>query len=133
MKVSELNRDTLRIIKDRAIASLAPIAKELGVQFKFAGGRFEATNAILKLEVMTVGTNGKAFDRERDEYLRHCNLYELDKSWLDKTFLDRGYDKFKIVGLNMRRRKNPVICENLETRKRFVFPAAAIRHAMEAK
>jgi len=68
---------------------------------------------------------------QETEFLLHCNSYGMQKSDLNTTIILRGQPN-KIVGLNPRRHKYPIICEN-QNGTRYVYTASEVNQALLAK
>lgn len=65
------------------------------------------------------------------QFLANCALYGLDKSDLNEKVMLRGVPH-TIVGMNTRRHKYPIICEN-NNGTRYVYAIHEIKQALLAK
>ncbi len=123
------SKSTLSILQKQIIEALEDISTKNNIKFSFSGGNFSELEATLKLKICTENENGEIIPKERIDYLTNANLLNLKPEWLDKTFISRN-KIFKIIGLKLSHTKYPVICQNVETGKRFKFPSYEVREGM---
>lgn len=121
MKISKFDRQNIRVVeaafKEKLAKINAEMEKEFGVSVNLMpGGNFGVTEINSKLQFTIQGVNPLA-----EDFKQYCALYGLNESDLNKTFNYKGAT-WEIVGLNIGRRKYPIVCKNLSTNKTALFP-----------
>jgi len=132
MKIKSIDRTTARQISADINTAIQSVATKYGISLKDKGCRFSATNATFKIEAALIGAGGVVVSRERDDYKLYGFMYNLNPSWLDKSF-NHGSDAFTIIGLSTRKRKNPVLAKSAKNGKTYIFPANLVKTLMEAE
>jgi len=132
MAITNIDRETLELLKPAVLAKLnETLGAEFGLHFSFNGGNYTTTSAIMKLQIAVKDGSGVAINRERESFTKHGVLYGLKPEWLDTTFRDFSGKEYKIVGLNTKRRSNPVIIQPTQGGKQRIAPASYVREAKE--
>jgi hypothetical protein len=131
MKIKSIDRNTARQISADINTAVQSVATKYGISLKDKGCRFSSTNATFKIEAALIGAGGVVVSSERNDYTRYCFMYNLNPSWLDKSF-NHGSDVFTIIGLATRKRKNPVLTKSAKNGKTYIFPANTVKALMEA-
>ena len=126
-----MDRSKAKILGEEMEQALQLVAKRHGVQIRAGRGAFTKTTFEARFEVAET-VKGVAQTPERATFARMVKLYGLATGDLGKTFSQDGYT-FKIVGLNTRRRRYPVVVERQPDGKRFKFGAEAIVRALGKK
>ena len=126
----EMTRKNARQIREKCVENMAQFAEDNGLQIMPASARFGPTSVTIKLEFARVDPEtGQAQDRKAQAFSQLATAYGLDPDWLGKCFISNGKE-FRIVGLNTRAPKFPVMCERTKDGKRFKFKEATIEQRM---
>jgi hypothetical protein len=128
--ISKLDGTTLKILRAEMDLALFEVAKKYGVSLTF-GNRvtFTDTDATFKLNVVVKNSNGVAVTQERQDFARYATMYNLNPTWLDQTFSCCG-KKYKIVGLKLSRKKNPIVAERVDTGRNYKFSIDTVKISM---
>lgn len=121
MKITEINRDVIRLLRPKIEAALAGIAKEHDLVIKLGAGNFMPTNLTLKLEIATKTEDGEVNSREVEDFKHNAFLYGLKAEDLGKEFTFRG-ETYMITGLRRKAHKNPILVKRVHDGKVFVMP-----------
>lgn len=98
IKVSRIDRSTIRYIDQRLDAALKDLGDELGVTIRVAGGSFSAYTYNPKLEIKLVDqTTGAVHDPVFDSM---CELHKLDRHMTSR-------DGYQLTGWSGARPKKP--------------------------
>jgi hypothetical protein len=127
-----ITREKIGEIRDDIIDALKSVGEKHGVSITSKGASFNTMNASLKLEIAVIGDGGVVENKERTNYTLYCRSYGLLPEWLDKTFVS-GQDTYQIVGLAIRRSKNPVVVKRVPDGKTFIFPDHLVKLLMEVQ
>jgi hypothetical protein len=120
MKITQFDRQNLRVLAAELETALKPIADKYGIVFKPGGTRFSPESAIFKIEGATVGTTGEVRSKERESFKQLAELYGMKTEMLDGEVVFRG-ELYTIVGLSPRRSKFPVNIKRLSDGKVFLI------------
>lgn len=108
------------------ISALADVSKKHGVDIRFgSGGKYNETNASLKLEISCVQGDGTVITKEADAFKRHAYLYGFKPEDLGREFVSGG-KRYKISGLNTKAHKMPVLATEVGTNRVFKFSEAIV-------
>jgi hypothetical protein len=132
MKITKFDRTNLRLIADYLKTALASVEEKYGITFTYKGARFTASNATFKIEGITIGTDGVAVSKERQDFLQYHSLFNLPKEVLDQE-VDFAGDVFVVTGLNTRSQKYPVTAKRVSDGKGFKLGADGVRNSWERK
>jgi hypothetical protein len=131
MKIKTFDRTNLRALSADINAALQAVATQYGISLSYKSARFSPSNAAIKIEAAVLSASGKVESRERVDFTQYAFMFNLNPSWLDKTF-KHGGDTYTITGLATRKRKNPVLALSSRNNKTYIFPADTIKVLMEA-
>lgn len=107
---------------------LEAVANKHGVKLVMGSGSFSEFSFAKKVEFRIEGEGGE--DREAAEkYRRNAHALGLKPEWFGVEFDARG-ERMKIVGINTRRRANPVEIVNVKTGKKYKAPASYVQYHM---
>src|SRR5262245_31015079 len=67
-----------------------PVLTDGGVRFNADYVRGLITGDMVSIEKEREKQRGMQYQQAREDYTRYCLSYDLEKTWLDKTFVDRG-------------------------------------------
>jgi len=106
-KITTIDKVTAKLLRERIEQALAPLAAELGVDFKVGNASFTPTFVKFQFTTELAGRDAGA-----EEWHRYCAMLRLPKDALGTTIPFNGRP-VKIVGLQMSRRRYPVLVESL--------------------
>lgn len=78
--------------------------------FRLGNATFSKNNVTFKLEVNTINQDGTINTKEASDFKLCAPMYGLSPDNLGSTFIHKGQE-YTIVGLSVRSRKYPIICE----------------------
>lgn len=129
----EITPEVLRTIRPAIEAVLNAEFQKQGLSFKLEGKFYPSSkNAHIKLEVTTIGEDGKVEDRPRQDYIAHAETFDCDPAWLDKPFR-AGRKTLKVVGLRMSAPKNCVRLVDVQTLATLICPPSYVRTFLGSK
>ena len=129
MTITQLDRTNIKLLRAELDAAVYDVAQKYGISLKFGNASFTPNSATIKLNVAIKTADGTVVNREREDFTKYAEMYDLKPEWLDKTFVNGG-KTFKITGLAMKRRKNPVMATCVSTGKGYIFPTFTIQQAL---
>ena len=134
MTIQTINRQTIALIAKQAEQALQGVADELGIDVQHQGGRFDpdAGTYTPKFVFSIEGADEMAFARDARYVSAMVNgeVKTLQGEDLGVTFNCNG-TLYKLVGVNLRAPKYPVLGQRLEDGKRFKFGTATVRDIIE--
>ena len=116
----DLDRNFCKAIRPEIDKALEELGDKFGVEIKAGNARYTGNQVTFKLEASLVKDDGSTFDPKRDEFSRICGRYGLQASDLDRVIETTRGQKIKIIGLNPKRRKYPVLIEDLMRGKEYI-------------
>jgi len=122
MKIESGNFKEFRV--DFAEAMKA-VEEKHGLKIGIGNISYNATQFTSKITVVeSDGTDRSVEDiKYEDAYKKSCQLFGLELEWLGAEFEGQG-KSFKVIGLNTRASKRPVVCSCAG--QQYVFPADTI-------
>jgi hypothetical protein len=130
--ITTIDRATCKLLRDEMNAALQAVATKHGIQITAKNGTFSPTAFTLKFEAAVIGSSGVAETKEREAFKQLAELYSLKADWLDKSF-NHGSDSYTIIGLNSRKHKRPVLCQQKANGKVYLFEARLVQMLMAAQ
>ncbi len=127
MKIDQLDRETLRIVRKRMEAALAPL-EEIGVHAKVGHISYQNQNATVKVEISIIGEGGEIVTKEATAYDLYREMRGLPER--GTTFRSRGHT-YTITGLKPRSSKYPIMVTRMDG-KTFKFPAETVKREVLA-
>ena len=112
------------MLRDAMDRALAEVGKTHGVAFKVGNISYSANLATAKVEFAAVGEDGSVNTREAQDFERLYTFYGFERDDLGREFKSRGRT-YKLLGLNQRARKNPVIVRDVVTGKDYKMTVGA--------
>lgn len=103
-----------------------------GLHVQLGSARFTSTSVTFKVELSEVGKDGTAETPEVAAFRSMAELHGLNKDDLGREFEHNGR-RFKVVGLNTKAKRYPVLCEHQGTGRTYKFGATTVRHLLAAK
>ena len=132
MKINSFSKPIIKNLRAELDSVLAEFAKKYGIVASLGNARFTPNNVNWKFTLVCGGGDGDGEDAalsvEATQFKVHCRSYGMEPNDLGKTIFLRG-TKVKIVGLNTRRHKYPVVCQHANG-KRYVYSDAEVRAAL---
>ena len=125
-----IDKELLKQLRIELNVAIADVAKKHKISLKIGNARYTSNNFTFKLEGALLTEDGKVVDKSRTDYKTYCEMYGMKPEWLDKSFITLDRDEYKIVELNSRARKNPIIAENVNTKKRYIFTSQKVKKLM---
>ena len=127
-----ITKDLLRDIREDIATALKSVGEKHGVMITPRNASFTPQTATMKIEIAVIGDGGVVENKDRTNYTLYCGSYGLKPEWLDKTFVS-GTTAYQIVGLAVRRSKNPVVVNRVSDGKTFIFPDHLVKLLMEVQ
>lgn len=121
-----ITRQTVIDIRCEIKEALAKIESKYGINFTIGNCSFTSTTGNFKFEFVENSPEGNPVSPEELAFKRNASFYGLAESDLGRVFASNGR-KFKIIGLNTRAHKMPIIAEDISTGKQFVFSAFVVK------
>lgn len=128
-----LNRAGTEVLMGATLDATKAVAERNGLTVKLGRCKYDATGTVatVVLEFATRSEDGRPAGREAAAFTAHAASYGLDPTWLGQRFTNLG-DEFRVVGLNVRGRKHPVLVERTSDGARFKYGTRAIAAAFGA-
>ena len=128
--MAKVTKDFLKENRKTIEAELKALGEKLGVTFKAGSGSYEPDGSAghYKLEITEVRDDGVT--AEQLKFNKVCQLYNLKPQDFGKTLKVNGRD-FKLVGLNTRAPKNPVMIKCLESGGSFKASERVLKQIQE--
>ena len=133
MTITEINRQSIKVVHEFAEEALKTVAQRLGLDLQAKGGSFDPAGGTYtpKFVFSLPGSEDMSFARDC-EYVytivdgRPESLQPTDLG----AWFEYGLTKYKLVGLNPKAPKYPIIGEN-EHGKRFKFGRNVVQKIIE--
>ncbi len=116
--MAQIDRNTCKQITADAQAALNAVAEKYGLTVKVSGGTYVDTSFRTKVEFLTA-------DAAEQDWRRVAALVGLHPDDFGRSFTVHG-DTYRVVGINLRAQRFPVIAER-EDGRRFKFAATAVQ------
>ena len=129
--MKRIDRPTCRLLLEEVAATLAPLALTHDLVVSEPRGRFSPTSLKVTLTLSVKDEAGVAQEPTRTAFSALASLYNLRPEWLDQTFDYRGR-RFKVLGLNSRARKMPVIAKDVVSGRSYKFHPATVRRGFNS-
>lgn len=133
MTILAFDSATCRLLDNAIEAALKPLANEHGIEIRIAGGRWSDHSYAVKLEILTRDEAGNVHHPGADSFRAMAKFYGLEPDDLGREFQQQGCIRYRITGLNTRRKKYPISVERVVDGKRFKMPAEMVREALGRK
>ena len=119
--ITKFDKASLGRVRHEVNGSLAELGERLGITLHLGNISYKDNTFTAKVEGCLAG-----FDARSADWSDYCWKFGLKEDWLGQTFAHGG-EEYKIVGLNRRARKNPVIVELRG--KTYTISASLIRNS----
>jgi len=123
MTLQAFTRANVRSFSDEVTATLEALAKKHGVSVTRGTGRFSDRQYTVKLQFDIVNL------AEKSSFELHARSLGLAPTDFGREFISQG-TVYKIVGVRPRRRKFPVLCENMRTGKQILFTEGGVKQGL---
>lgn len=110
--MNDFTQTSCQVIREKLNSTLAEVGASLGVGLKLGPGSFDKDSISFKLDVTAMGENGEIVDIREMDWKKYAESFGLKPGWLGKNFRSVS-GNHKIIGLDTRKRKYPVITECL--------------------
>lgn len=133
-KIKEFNRTNARELVEECCKALEPIAKKYGLTLDEKGRSFYRDRLPMKFDLIVpvMDEKGEALDPKAQEFKKKALRVGLEPDDLHREFKSRG-ETYRIVGLNLRAKKYPVLGERVRDGKRFKFHVDTVRNGLKPK
>ena len=126
--ITELDKPTVRYIRDRLRSTLNPLAQELGIVIDLGSITFRKSNGRVQLRIALQDANGQPITEENDAFRHFAILFGFKATDLGKQFIIDG-KPFTICGFNRRSRKYPIIATS-EDGDEYKFSCGVVLQAL---
>lgn len=92
------------------------------------GGTIGSDDASIRLNVVEKGTD--PYVKYAKDFSLYAELDGMKREWLNKKFLASNGGFFEIIGLNTRKRKNPVMVKKVSNGKIYFAPISMVISCM---
>lgn len=116
------NKNEFDLFRKDIKEAVKEVEKKFGVEITFGKISYDESHFTIKTEV----ANGSKEEGKRKEFEKYCTLYGLDKNDFGREFLYQG-ELCRFVGLEMNRRKYPIIIESVVTGKQILITEPGIK------
>lgn len=117
-KITRFDRANLAVLDAKIKEALAGVARDFGITIEQEGrGRFDANTFTVKYAAKIVGENGVS-KRDQEEYVLYSELIGVKSEWFGKVVDIRG-TKYRVAGLNMKKKTNTVKLTRVSDSKTF--------------
>lgn len=123
-----LTKEKVLDIQQDINCAIQEVAEKHGIQINMGNCRYNKNNATMSLKIATVSNNGNVNTKERENFKNFAIAYGLCPDFLDHEF-DHNGNQYKIIGLNTRAHKFPVIVREISTGKNYkIKPDTLLRY-----
>ncbi len=113
-----IDRTNAKLIISEVISALKDIENKYNVKITQKGGATYTPDMLnLKLEINTIKSDGTVYNNEAEVYKARAEWYGLENIPVGSIF-DYNGNKYKVMGLKPRCKKQPVICQQLNDNTR---------------
>ena len=130
--MQEITRKGLVSLREDIQKALKEIGEAHGVNISCGKANFEPTNATIALEIAVINSDGSVETKMRKDYRDFASHYKLHPNWLDQEFRS-GNHIYKIIGLNPRSGRYPVIATDLVSNKNYKLAHVTVQVGMVEK
>ena len=107
-----ISKDLLKALRVDIDAALAEVGKKHGVSLTQGNTRYSVSTFTTKIEGIVLNSSSTGTtSTEQAKYTSEAPICGIDPASYGKSFIDRG-TKFKIVGINRKAKKYPIIAQN---------------------
>jgi hypothetical protein len=106
--------------------ALEPVGDDFGMAVKVGAITFGSTNCHMKIEFGTVSEDGEIDTKQAVDFRQRAPMYGLESSDLHRTFQAPTGLEYKIIGLNTRSRRYPILARATKGGKTYKFATASV-------
>ena len=128
VKITKLNKVTIKNIRKRLTTAVKPLAKELGVAIDLGNCTFGKNNCRFQLNVALLDSDGKVITEEVDCFRDNARSFGFEPDDLGKKFVFQGRS-YTIFGLKPKSHKFPIIARS-DNGKTYKFPCRTVLIAL---
>lgn len=132
MNIKRFDKHECQVVEVVLKAKLKELAEELGIDVRYAGGRFDANTFTMRVECSTVEESGFVNTRAAEDFKRSAQFYGLEATDLGRRF-NYSFETYEITGLKPKSRKFPIIAKRVKDGREFKFMVTSVRDALDKK
>lgn len=121
----DFNKNEFKRFREAIKKSVEGVEKDFGVEIEFGNISYTEDSFTVKTTV----SNGNIEERRKNEFMKHYSLLSLPADSFGKEFIYKGL-KTKIIGLELNRRKYPILVEN-EKGETFLMTSSGALNCLE--
>lgn len=114
----DFTRENCKTLTAEVVAELKALCEKHGLELVQRGGKFDAKIFDLKLQFRAKNESGETVTPGAADWPVYCMMFGFKADDLGRTVLVKGR-KFRITGLNMRARSQPILVQEISTGKGF--------------
>jgi hypothetical protein len=126
-----IDRQTVRLLRQRMQAALDPLGVELKVKFVVGNASYTNDNVRFKVEALLVQPNGEVVDEAAASFKRLAHRFGLKPTDLGREFAMKG-KQFVVTGLMPRSHRYPILARSTRDGKVWKLSAADVLEALGA-
>ena len=134
-KVKPFTKVNMKTVRNKFQKDLDKICKKHGFESVVLGNiRYTELEFTSKITVRLPVTNdkGNKVSHEQAEFTKHASRFGYKPSDFGKVVVTNySNTKYRLVSLNPRRHKYPIIVESLTNNKRYIFPQDTLNFVMK--
>lgn len=111
-----MDREKIRMLRTLIDQNLKELGERENVVFNAGNCTYRDGEATFKLNVREINEYGEVFDKQKEDFKKWAHVYGLEADDMSKTFELNG-EYAKIIGLNGRAHKYPIIVESESGKK----------------
>ena len=123
MKITSINRESLRLINNEIDKAIQAVGDKYGISIKTGNASFSPDTATTKVIISVISEDGTVKTPEVKDFDLYKNVFGIKKNLYD-TFTFQG-DSYTIVGIKASSRKYPVIGKRADG-KEFKFTVDSV-------
>ena len=138
MKITQMNRDVCKQLRDILDDAMQAKLKELGLDVKCGNASFDSELVTFKVDIKVAGSLDKRDKQLSDSLSWYVKYLAEDLEVDEEEILNTEYSEYsgakwvpsiyyKLVGYNSKAKRYPLIMEDVKTGKRYKFPESFIR------
>ena len=129
MAIKNFDKEQANSLRTTIQQALDEVSKKYGIAIRVGNCSYSDKNMSYKLEVSTLGEDGKAELKEASAFLQYAELLNMKSEDLGREF-SVGAKKFKFRGYAARKIKLPMVCEELSTGELKLLPEKTVKKAL---
>jgi len=110
----EFGAANFALLRKDMMDALAKVGEQYGIEFKAGGIGYSDNYFTCKVTAAVVGEGGESITREAESFQQLAHLFGMKADQLFKVVKLMGHD-YKIIGLNSRSSRLPIILKEVST------------------